>query len=129
MKKTALVAAFAALLLAGCSTTSSSDTVDTVADNFQTQDYQAPVQTPEEQYLEDVKAQNNADLMDESDYDLLNVGYQTCEVLDSGYSIGEMVQYLLSDNPSESDIKYMSIIIGNAVEYLCPEYMPQLDSY
>lgn len=129
MKKTAVLAALAALLLAGCSSSSSTDTVGSVSDSFQTEDYQTPVQTPEEQYLSDVKAQNNPDLMDETDADLLQVGYQTCEVLDSGYSVQEMVQYLLSDNPSESEIAYMSIIIGNAIEYFCPEYLPQLNNF
>lgn len=125
MKKIAALLA-ASFLIVGCS--SSSAPADSVQNSFQNQNqnYEAPAQTQEDRYLSDVKAQNNPDLMDETDATLLEVGYQTCEVLDSGYNVQELVRYLLSDNPTDSEIAYMSIIIGNAIEYFCPEYLSQV---
>ena len=103
--------------------------MNAVSDSFQTQDYQAPVQSAEDKYLADVRAANDPNLMDETDADLISVGYQTCQVLDSGYSVPEMVQYLLNENPSDEQIRYMSIIMGNAIEYFCPEYISQIQNF
>lgn len=127
--KTAISVTLAALLLAGCST-SSNNTVDAVENTYQNQDLQVPIEpsmSAEDMYLRDVHAQNNPDLEDETDRDLLNIGYETCNVLDQGYTVEELVLYLLSEgNPSDAEIKYQSIIIGNAIEYLCPEYLDQV---
>lgn len=128
MKKIATLAALAAVLLAGCASQSSSDTVGSVNDSFNSQDYVAPAQTAEDRYLSDVHAANNMYLEDETDSDLLDIGYQTCDVLRSGYTVQELVQGLLSDNPSDAQIEYESIIIGNAIEYFCPEYLNQINA-
>lgn len=114
------------VIISGCSSNTAAPTV-TVTE-------EAPVQqlTPEEQYLRSLHAINNYYIENNSDRDLLELGYSVCGVFDQGYSAEDIVSELLygsfgaehGDDPSA--IEFAGATLGAAVANLCPEYLAEV---
>lgn len=121
MKK-ALVFIAAALVLAGCS--SSSDTSsDSKADFAIEQD--TPMMSTDEMYLYDVREAAFI-LNGQSDSKLISLGREFCSLLDEGVAVEDFIYSWLADDPSDQATEIAVAISGNAIEYYCPEYAYQL---
>lgn len=59
------------------------------------------------------------------DDQLLDLGYQTCEVLNNGTSLEELSMQLITD---DVDPEFAGYLIGAAITTLCPEQGYQLES-
>ena len=134
MIKKIIVLGSAALVLAGCST-STPVAVQTVT---QTQVAPAPVVTPptqtlDEKVVEVLHSQNNVYLDRISDDELLSLSKQVCPILDKGMTVRELiiglVQNLNGQGVTDQEaMKGMGMIVGVAVAAYCPQYDSQVQS-
>ena len=88
----------------------------------------APVLTDDELYLQTVRGQNNSYIDNATDTQLLKIGKQVCSILDSGYTVSDVVTYLAANGTSTDDSFYQmeGIVIASGVTVYCPEYIDQL---
>lgn len=113
-----------ALLLTGCSNTASTDP----GLSKKTQDYVAPVTTPTDDFLSDVHMYGDAYIESTSDSDLINMANATCDALDAGNTVTDVITYL-AYNQTETDTAFYVAegeIIAAAVMNICPAYISQL---
>lgn len=138
MKKyiiTALVAA--GLLLTGCGAGASTVTVTSTETKTETA---TPLPFPTEptvadkeyMFLETVRNSGITWLMVADADQLLDLGYQTCQILDSGYTVDELIQALamgfVEDGMGSDPELYegTGFLIGASVAAFCPKYGYQI---
>ena len=116
----------AALLLTACgsSNTNSADPAPTVTVTTTAEPY-----SETDAYLQQLREAPGNHFVGVSDADLLDVGRTTCDTLDTGYSIEEIVVMLASSNPSDDEAEMYGQVIGAAVYNLCPEYAYQISEW
>lgn len=112
--------------MAACGTTSTPSSTVTIT--------QAPdTPTPEPMSKEDVfltalRTSGNSYLESADSSDLLDVGYETCNMLDQGYTVDQLVYALASSGnftTTESQ-QAVGFVLGAAVSVFCPEYGYQI---
>jgi hypothetical protein len=64
-----------------------------------------------------------------ADEDLLEIGLLTCEALDSGASIREVVDTMEDSASTDGDIEVFATVLFAAVTFFCPEYEDALQRY
>lgn len=106
-------------------TSASSDTGTTQVDPAPAPE---PVYTDEDYFITEVRSSGNSYVDNNSDSDLIKIGHQTCDVLDQGYTVTDVAQYLVENGNSNDSAFYEfeGIVIGAAVRNLCPEYIDQI---
>lgn len=132
MKKVISASAIAVaslLVLAGCSSDYAvpAETVTVI----ETPDAPAPdpVLTAEQQMVDNARSFGNATISGFTDDQLLTLGYQTCGILDGGYTVYDIIdEFAYSGQYNEQDMEGIGLIIGSAVAYLCPEYGYQIEA-
>lgn len=119
----------AALILTGCGSSSSGTPVDTVTETVTEEPAYVP--TAEDDYLSRLATAGNPIIDNASDSELINLGYQNCELLDDGYTVTEVVEYMVTSGNFSTDDEYRFIgaIIGASVYALCPEYEGQVNEF
>lgn len=83
----------------------------------------------DEQYLFAVHYADNYIVESNTDADLIAIGKQTCDTLDTGLTVQDLMFALVADaDGSESDAywEFAGIIIGAGVATYCPEYSYQI---
>lgn len=129
MNKNKLIAgsliALSALFLTGCS--SSSEPAPVVTKTVTAE----PELTPEQEYIENIRSFGNYYVDNNSDADLISLGQQACTVLDSGYTIEDLVNQFVYDSNLSGDeqFEFVGIIIGAGVRHFCPEYITEVQAY
>jgi hypothetical protein len=125
MKKTIAIAGIALLLIGvtGCS----SATTDSGLSK-QTQDYVVPVTTPTDDFLSEVHMYGDAYIESTADSDLVSMATATCDALDAGNTVTDVITYLAYNQTETDQAFYVAEgeIIGAAVRNICPQYIPQL---
>lgn len=93
--------------------------------------YAPPQMTADEKFLEQMHASGNPYADTVSDSSMLEIGKQACTVLDSGYTVGEMITYLINnlDFQSADQAQFVGYLIGAGVRNFCPEYMTEVKAY
>jgi PBP1b-binding outer membrane lipoprotein LpoB len=130
MNKNKLIAgsliALSALFLAGCSNTSSAP-VETQTVYVEPSQPAVPELTVEEQYILHINSFDNYYISTTSDADLVSLGKQTCTVLDSGYTIEELVNDFATSSSFTEDaqFEFIGLVIGSGIKFFCPEYMTE----
>jgi len=83
-----------------------------------------PVVTDEDLYLMALRSHNNYIIDGASDAELIELGYNTCEVLAEGYTFEDIAYAIVMDSPDESDAYYefAGLLVGTASSTLCPQY-------
>ena len=131
-QKVIIGAVIGAVLLAGIGIGNSgkTDSSSNSGSNSQIEPAPAPepVYTDEDYFITEVRSSGNRYVDNASDYDLLDIGRQTCSLLDDGYTIDDIITYLVANNDSNSTsfLEFEGIVIGAAVRNLCPEYTNQI---
>lgn len=120
--KVAAVLAASLFVLSACGSSDAAPTV-TVTEEMPT--YES---TPEQNYLDSLRATGNQFALSSSDADLINVGYQACEVLDSGYTLDELVtELVMSGNyTTTEETEFVGMTIGAAIREFCPHHSWQV---
>lgn len=87
-----------------------------------------PVLTDEDLFLQAVRSDPNAYLQSAADSDLLNAAYETCNMLNQGYTVTDLVTILAeSGTAANQEQAYaMGFIIGSAIQVFCPQYLGQV---
>jgi hypothetical protein len=118
----------AALILTGCSG-SSGTPINTVTETVTEEPAYVP--TAEDDYLSRLATAGNSIADSTSDSDLIDLGYQNCELLDDGYTVTEIVEYMTTSGKFSTNEEYSFIgaIIGASVFALCPEYEGQVNDF
>ena len=88
----------------------------------------APVATDDETYIGLVRSYGNSYIDNAEDYQLIKIAHDTCDVLDSGYTLDEVINYLAANGTSTDQEFYQAegIIIGGAINVYCPVYLGYL---
>ena len=137
MKKYLVVALIATgLFVSACGGVGGANPVVTVTAT-QTQTV-APVPTEptledkEYMFLETMRNSGISWLMDANPNDLLDLARQTCQILDNGYTVNELVEALaqgfVNDGLTNDPELYegTGMIIGSSIAIFCPEYGNQI---
>lgn len=139
MIRSAVTAALAALALASCSSTPPLETLPPVPVHSEwpvvTEEpvftpVPVPVVTVEPFTSEDlyvVGVRSLYDFTGVGDADLIAVGYETCGVLDSGFTLTEVAVVLAMTDGVNPEMS--GYILAGAVTFLCPQYSDQLDAF
>jgi hypothetical protein len=116
----AAVLALSALLLSGCGGTASPQPTVTVT--------QQPTMSAEDGFLADLYSTDDIYISNMSDSELIMLGRQVCNVLDSGVTVKQMALSFIASGEFTND-QYPTIgrIIGASVYNLCPDYSYQID--
>lgn len=129
MKKTTLLIGgvlAGSLLLTGCAS-GSSYTRPAPEDTYVAPEPE-PVYTDEDYFVAEIRYSGNSYAANPSDSDLIDVGRQTCSLLDDGYTVMEIATYLVENGDSNDPefYEFEGIVVGSAVRNLCPEYTYQI---
>ena len=114
-----------ALLLTGCGSAASSPTPTVTVTETQSA---APVMSDDEVYIAGLRSLNDPFINNATDAQLIEIGHQTCDILDEGYTVVGLALFLVEQGDFTS-AQYGSIgsIIGAAVLVMCPEYQYQIE--
>lgn len=118
----ALSVLVSAVLLAGCSSDPSIQTLAPVPVHTFTP---APDAPDDAGYLANERRVYN--FTGVSDAKLLDVGYTVCDTLDSGVTIS--VLHATLTNTEGADPEMGNAVLAGAIVFLCPEYQPALRAY
>lgn len=91
----------------------------------------APELSAEDLYVANLRSQGNYYVDNNTDTDLINLGYTLCGELDSGYTVMEVIDSLIASGNFNGDpeaIEFSGLVIGAAVRDLCPEYAYQIEA-
>lgn len=76
----------------------------------------------EEVFVDAVKSEVSY-MRNASDADILDLGYQVCDIFASGVTVDEYVYLVLEEFPYDEDAQQLAAVIaGAAVATLCPEH-------
>lgn len=129
MNKKALLSiagvALLALTLAGCASNTSPVTDPTESSDVWTD---TPVVTSEDSYLAALHSLNNFYIENNTDSDLIALGYQVCRTLDTGATVYDLVEALVAtgDYTGADAQEFAGSTIGAAISAFCPQYLSQL---
>lgn len=121
-----VLAVFFYMLGSGSSNNSTPAPQPTVEDT-----YTPEVLTDEELYLRDLHSLGDPLVEQNTDSDLITLGYTVCAVYDEGYTTEDIIYELVYNSglSSDTEFEFAGHIIGVAVKNLCPEYMSELQGY
>lgn len=85
----------------------------------------APALTADEQYLAGMRSVY--DFTGIPDSQLLDIGRQTCDTLDTGLSLMEIAVVMASTDGIDPAL--VGSVFAGAITFLCPEYTDQLDAF
>jgi hypothetical protein len=87
-----------------------------------------PAVSKETRFLNAVNGSGNYYAANNSNASILQVGQETCRLLDNGYTVNDVVAELeASVDQSDSEfVEFEALVIYHAVTILCPEYRYQL---
>ena len=59
-------------------------------------------------------------------HDLVKAGHMTCELLDQGYTLKQIVYVIVSDSPdiTQQQAHDVGVVLGASVKFFCPRYLP-----
>lgn len=97
------------------------------SDSTSSEVYVAPQDTDvnpsdERGFITDVRSVNNIVLSVGSNADLLEMGYNACNALDDGETVGSLAIRLAATQDTTAGQEAAFAIIAGAVIHLCPEY-------
>lgn len=83
----------------------------------------------EDEFLSDVHSNGGSRIRNVSDEELLGMGYEICDLLDSGNSVMDLARAVaMNGTDDEAQVKAITAVIAGAVVNLCPEYSYQLEN-
>lgn len=134
-KKLITLLAVGMLALAGCGNSEAApqvtvtETVDSWSDT-DTGTNSGGELSSEDAFLFELSLSGNYLIESMSDYDLLDLGWSTCETLDSGVSLLELVDaFVMSGNfVTDAETEYVGLVIGASIRNLCPQHEWQIAS-
>lgn len=129
MNKTISAIALSAVALFGLAACSSEPTAAPTV--TVTAEPPAPELSAEDLYVANLRSQDNYYADNNTDNDLINLGYSLCSELDAGYTVVDVINALISENFGNGDteaIEFAGLVIGAAVRDLCPEYAYQIEA-
>ena len=137
MIKKIAIASVAVLTLAGCaSNNKAEDPAPVVTVTEQAPIYVDPPVTDsyvsvDDEYLYALHDMEDSYIENTPDSDLLDIGNATCEALDSGVTISELVFSLASSDTFETAEQAQAggIIIAAAASILCPQHASQVQDF
>lgn len=135
MKKyISIVAALFALtfVLGACSTNSGTPQPTVTVTQEPTDTYEPPtVYSDEEEFIYDMRSVDNWIINENTDAALIELGWGVCDVLDTGYTVEDIVYELVGSGTvaTDAEIEFAGTLIAAAILDLCPEYSWQVDSY
>jgi len=123
----AVAVAIAAVVLVGCGGGTAAPTVTVTQGQTSPTTLPAPVESPEDQYINALRSMNNKYIASASDADLIDVGYSVCEAFDSGITVDELSSALVQEFSGQgitdtSFYEAIGMIIGASALVLCPQY-------
>lgn len=93
-----------------------------------TEDTSITEPTPEEAYVDYVRAELGSDTDGLANRDILRVGQDACNTYADGYTTDEITAYLITSGSVDTDdrsIRIAATMIGAAKGILCPQYIDQ----
>lgn len=121
-----IVIGIALMVLTGCASQSSqANPVETVTQ------FEQPTLSPEQQYISHIRSLGNMYVDNSSDSSLVELGKQACTVLDTGYTVEELVTGLINSGSlnTAEQYEFAGIVVGGGVRYFCPEYITEVEAY
>ena len=120
---------FAAFLLAGCGTTAEEPQPVVTKTVTETPSPEPVVEmTDEEMFLLNLQASDNPFVYGMDESAALDVAYSTCDLLDSGITVDEVVEsFATSGDFSIDQMGAAGYIMGSAIAALCPQHKWQVD--
>jgi len=87
--------------------------------------------TEEDDYITRVRSVDNSIIAGTSNKDLINLGHNVCDVLDQGYTVSMVVEYMATNGnlTTDEEYRYAGLVIGAAATALCSEYESQVYDY
>lgn len=118
------LSAIVALALAGCSSSASPAPTVTVTET------QAPQVSKEDAFMASLQSSGNVYLENMSRADALKIAHNTCDLLNQGYTLYDIVEVLAnSGNFTTADEQQaVGYILGAGIQVFCPEYSYQIDN-
>lgn len=117
------------LILSGCSTSNTEPKpVVTVTETYEPP---APVYGDEELFIRDMRSESNWIIEENTDADLIELGWGVCGVLDEGYSVDDIVWELIGSGTVSTDAEseFAAALIAYAIYDLCPEHTDEMEAY
>lgn len=132
MFKKIAIASLAVLVLAGCaSNNKTADPAPVVTVTEQAPPATDSYTSPEDTFLTDLHDMGNVYIEGTTDSNLLDIGHSTCDALDGGNTIDDIITYLATNGTFDTtdQAEAGGMIIAAAVVDLCPEYTSQVQAY
>lgn len=114
------------LTLSACATSSTPKPVVTVTEQLPLPEPE-PI-TDEDTFLQTLRTSGNSYLESADSSSLLDAGYETCNLLDQGYTATELVLVLASSGEFQTTEEQQAVgyLMGAAIAIFCPEYAYQV---
>lgn len=119
------------LVLSGCSTTNTEPKpVVTVTETYEPPAPE-PVYGDEELFISDMRSVGNWIIDENTDADLIELGWGVCGVLDEGYSVDDILWELIGSGTvsTDSESEFAAALIAYAIYDLCPEHTDEVEAY
>lgn len=117
-----------ALTLTGCSSNNAEPVVTVTETEPYTGDDMNSVPTSEDMFIAELYAHGNYIVDNTDEYELLDLGWSTCQALDQGASLDELVAALANSGnfTTDTETEFVGLVIGEALQHLCPQHSWQV---